>query len=262
MRAGEDPARIHRILLSWPEAPPPPGGYPVLLLADGSATFATAAEIARLRTGRGAKDVGAGLIVGLGHGGEGPYDRAARARDYTPSFPAAPAGAGGADGFLDFVIGGVLPELERRFPIDRARLGLFGHSYGGLLALYAFFSRPGLFRRVASASPSLWFAEGAVLEMARRFAAAPPPAAAGSALLLTVGGLEEADDGTPRGPVRVARRMVGRARDLAAILRGASVAVDFTEFPGENHGSVLPAALSRAVPFALSPVLPEAGAPA
>ncbi|MCR0983222.1 alpha/beta hydrolase [Roseomonas populi] len=261
MRAGEHPARLHRILLSWPEAPVPSGGYPVLFLADGGAAFPTAAEIARLRTGRGAKDVGPGLVVGLGHAGEGPYDRAARTRDYTPSFPAAPAGTGGADAFLDFILGDLLPELERRFPVDRARLALFGHSFGGLLALYAFLSRPGLFHRVAAASPSLWFAEGAPMEMARRFAAAPPPAGAGSSLLLTVGGLEEADDGTPRGPVRVARRMVTRARDLATILRGGGVSVDFTEFPGENHGSVLPAALSRAVPFALPPALPEAGAP-
>ncbi|WP_338665821.1 alpha/beta hydrolase-fold protein [Pararoseomonas sp. SCSIO 73927] len=255
-------AGAHRILLSWPEAPPPPGGYPVLFLADGAATFPTAAEIARLRTGRGAKDVGPGLVVGLGHAGEGPYDRAARARDYTPSFPAAPAGSGGADAFLDLLLGEILPGLERQFPVDRAGLALFGHSFGGLLALYAFLSRPGLFRRVAAASPSLWFAQGAAMEVARRFAAEPPPAAAGSALLLTAGGLEEADDGTPRGPLRVARRMVSRAREVAVSLRDAGVSVDFTEFPGENHGSVLPAALSRAVPFALPPAPPPAGAPA
>lgn len=254
MQAGDDPACIHRILLAWPEGDPPPGGFPVLLLADGNATFATAVEAARTRARlwRGAAaDVAPAVIVGLGHPGPGPYDRAARSRDYTPRADAAPEGTGGADAFLDFIADTLFPELERRLPLDRARLALFGHSLGGLLALHALFTRPALFHRIVAASPSLWWANGAPMAAAQRFAASP--GARSAALQIMVGGLEELDDGTPRGARRAERQMVTRARDLAALLRGRISPLGFVEFAGENHGSVVPAAISRALPFALPP---------
>ena len=256
MQAGKDPGHVHRILLAWPEGEPPPGGLPVLFLADGNATFATAVEAARTRARLwrdAAADVAPAVIVGLGHPGPGPYDRAARSRDYTPRADAAPEGTGGADAFLDFITDTLLPELERRLPLDRARMALFGHSLGGLLALHALFTRPALFRRIVAASPSLWWADGAPMAMAERFAASPPPEAKGTGLHVMVGGLEETDDGTPRGARRAERRMVTRARDLAALLRGRISPLGFVEFAGENHGSVVPAAISRALPFALPP---------
>ncbi|MFH5925580.1 alpha/beta hydrolase [Roseomonas xinghualingensis] len=255
MCAGDDPARRHRILLAWPEQPPPPGGFPVLFLTDGNATFATAADALRARSWRGAaEDIAPALIVGLGHPGTAAFDIPSRMRDYTPPVAEAQQGSGGADAFLDFIEAELLPELERRFPVDRARLALFGHSFGGLLALHALFTRPGLFRRLVAASPSLWWAGGATMEAARHFAAAPPPGTGNSALLITVGELEGQDDaGNPRAAIRAARRMAGNARDLATLLAGAWPAVDFVSFPGEKHGSVIPAAIARALPFTLPP---------
>jgi predicted alpha/beta superfamily hydrolase len=260
MRAGGDPARPHRILLAWPEGPPPPGGFPVLFLTDGNATFATAVDAARARAWRGgAEDIAPALIVGLGHPGSGPFDIPARKRDYTPPAAGKPDGTGGADAFLSFIEAELVPALERRFPVDRARLALFGHSFGALLALHALFSRPTLFCRIVAASPSLWWAEGALMEAARRFAASPPAGAETVALLVTVGALEGRDDGSPQAVLRAARRMAGNARDLAALLTGRGPSVDFVEFPGETHGSVIPAAIARALPFAL-PTSPGATA--
>jgi predicted alpha/beta superfamily hydrolase len=260
MRAGGDPARHHRILLAWPEGPPPPGGFPALFLTDGNATFATAVEASRARAWRGeAEDIVPALIVGLGHPGAGPFDIPGRSRDYTPPAPGAPDGTGKADAFLSFIETELVPALERRFPVDRARLALFGHSFGGLLALHALFSRPTLFCRLVAASPSLWWAEGAVMEAARRFAASPPKGAEAAALLITAGGLEGREDRGPHAALRAARRMAGNARDLAALLMGRGPQVEFVEFPGETHGSVIPAAIARALPFAL-PTSPGATA--
>ena len=258
MRAGDDPARPHRILLAWPETPPPPGGFPVLFLTDGNACFATAVDAARARAWRGAAgDIAPALIVGLGHAGDRPFDVPARSRDYTPRVAEAPEGTGGAEAFLDFIEGELLSRIEHRFPVDRARLGLFGHSFGGLLALHALFTRPRLFHRLVAASPSLWWAGGALMGAARQFLAAPPAEAADRALLLTVGELEGREN-RPNAAERAARRMAGNARDLAALLKDCPSRVDFVEFAGETHGSVLPAAIARALPFAL----PPPGAPA
>ncbi|WP_149538318.1 alpha/beta hydrolase [Siccirubricoccus phaeus] len=254
-----DPARPYRIMAAWPEEAPPPGGFPVLYLLDGNAIFATAVEAARVQGRRAAATgVAPALLVGIGYPTESPFDMARRSRDYTPPAATAPEGTGGADAFLDFLLQVVRPAVAARFPVNPDRTALFGHSFGGLFALHALFARPGSFRRTIAASPSIWFAGGAVLESERRFAAAPPPEAAQLGLLITVGGLEEQDAGA--SPARQAvlreRRMAGQARELAARLaalgpRGPQVS--FVEFPGENHGSVLPVAVNRALRFALGP---------
>jgi len=242
--AGGDPGRAHRLLLGWPEAPPPPGGYPVLFLLDGNATFATALDAYRAATARPESPALApALIVGLGHPGAAPFDRAARVRDYTPAAPDGPPGSGGADAFLDFLEGEAIPSVASRLPVNRDWLALFGHSVGGLLAVHALLARPLLFRRIAAASPSLWWGGGATLAAAAAMAPAPP----GRGALVTAGALEGLDLGGPRGALRAARRTPGNARDLVGHLVAAGVPADYVEFAGEDHGSVRPAAIARAV---------------
>jgi predicted alpha/beta superfamily hydrolase len=250
MPAGDEAGRFHRISLAWPAAPPPAAGYPALLVLDGNAGFGTAVEVYRNLAARGT--VPPALILGLGHPGEAPIDQASRTRDYTPAVAEAPPGSGGAEAFLDFIEADLLPALEKRFPVDRSRLGLFGHSFGGLLAVHALLTRPALFRRVVAASPSLWWGQGAVLQAARHFAAAPPPRAADAALLLTVGALEEQETGSPRDALRNARRMVGNAAQLAALLEPSGLPVRLVQFPDEDHGSARAPALARAPRFVLS----------
>lgn len=258
MPAGADPARRHRAYLAWPEAPPPPAGYPVLLVLDANAGFGAAVDSYRALTWRNTPGRPApALILGLGHPGGAAYEPAARQRDYTPALPGTDPATSGAAAFLGFIETALLPALARRHPVDMGQISLFGHSLGGLFALHALLARPGLFRGLVIASPSLWWGEGAMLDAARRFAARPPAAAAGTRLLVTVGGQEESDEG-PRGAIRAARRMIGNARELAALLRGAGLAVEFAEFPGEDHGSARLHALIRAPRFAL----PRAGDPA
>jgi predicted alpha/beta superfamily hydrolase len=238
----------YRLLVAVPPEPAPPGGFPVLVLVDGDALFPAALSAARLQAARAeVTGVGPAVIVGIGYPGAAPFDAERRRRDLLPA-------EGGADRFLDLIIGGILAQVERLAPIDRARLSLAGHSFGGLFALYALFTRPGLFRSHVAGSPSIWWEERAILATCERFlrshAAADTPR-----LLLTVGG-EEQSDSARRDPQRAERlrmaRMVDNAAEMArALAASGRVDCEHVVFTGENHISVVPAMLSRAVAFTL-----------
>ncbi|HEY2848596.1 MAG TPA: alpha/beta hydrolase-fold protein [Gemmatimonadaceae bacterium] len=61
--------------------------------------------------------------------------------------------SGGADKFLAFLKNELVPAVESRYRAAGFRV-LAGHSLGGLFALHAFASEPGLFRGVIAASPA------------------------------------------------------------------------------------------------------------
>ena len=237
----------YRIAVAWPEAPPPAAGYPALVLVDGQALFATAVSAARLQAARAeVTGVAPAVIVGIGYPGAALFDAERRQRDLLPV-------EGGADRFLASIVQEILPAVERFAPLDPARRTLAGHSYGGLFALHALFTRPGLFAAHVAGSPSIWWGERAILATEERFRAASGFA---GRLLITLGEAEQdgPDGGDPR---RRERRAMARMRDNAAEMAArlaASGRVDcsFVEWPGENHASVIPAMLSRAVGFALA----------
>ncbi|WP_159997534.1 alpha/beta hydrolase [Roseomonas sp. 18066] len=256
------PSGPMQLRLAWPEAPPPPGGHPLLLVLDGNLWFLTAVEIQRAMLPRfelsGAQPP---VICAIGYAGDDRRDwLRRRALDDTPASPDAPPGHGGADAFLDFIEAELLPAIAARAPFDPARRALFGHSYGGLLALHAFLTRPNLFAGTAAISPSLWWNQGALDPAIETFLAAPPANTPRRRLLLAAGEMEAAEApglAAKLPPARLARiaenRVVGRARDLAQRLAAlpAPPILDFTVFAGEDHGSVIPAALSRAIRFAV-----------
>jgi len=244
----------YRLLLAVPPEPAPPGGFPVLILVDGDALFPTALSAARLQAARpGVTGVGPAVILGIGYPGAAPFDAERRRLDLLPT-------DGGADRFLDLIAGEILAQVERLVPIDRARLSLAGHSFGGLFALHALFARPGLFRSHVAGSPSIWWQERAILETRERFLNSPA-AASPLRLLIAVGGDEQSGD-EHHDPQRAERLRMARMLDNAAEMAGAltasgRVACEHVVFAGENHISVLPAMLSRAVAFTLG----EGGTP-
>lgn len=238
----------YRLLVAIPPEPAPAAGFPVLIVVDGDALFPTALSAARLQAGRlELTRIVPAVILGIGYPGDAPFDAERRRQDLLPT-------DGGADRFLDLIIGGILAQVERLAPIDRARLSLAGHSFGGLFALHALFARPGLFRSHVAGSPSIWWDDRAILATRERFLNSPV-AASPPRLLITVGGQEQSGDAR-RDPQRAARLRMARMLDNAAEMAGAltasgRVACEHVVFPGENHISVLPAMLSRAVAFTL-----------
>ena len=247
--------RRYRITVLRPQQATPARAYPVIFMLDGNAVEH------RLSAAPPAFPSGSTLpaIVTLGYIGTQRFDVDARTHDYTP--PRTDGGeeidplhrerrTGGADHFLDFIEQTLIPEVAARIPLDREKLGLWGHSFGGLLALYAGQTRPGLFRCTIAASPSLWWRNGA---FAQRLSATTTPLPA--ALLLTRGTAE-----TPPPPPADAapisvERWRARAgqpeeafRQLATQLQARPNArVSTLEFPGLSHGQAFDASINPAL---------------
>lgn len=234
--------RTRRLFIALPAERSGPAPHPVLTVLDGNALFSLAAQLVRNLRARpdGARDAEA-VVIGIGYPVDGPYDMVARADDYT--LAPLPNGRGVvADRFLDFIEHDVQPWLARQLPVDPERQTLFGHSYGGLLTLYAMLTRAHLFRRYVAASPSIWWGERALLPYADRFAAQTAPLAPQLRVLVTAGGLEEGAPNPDAERMRrqQARKQVSSARDFVARVGGRpGLDAAFRLIDGEDHGGVV-----------------------
>jgi predicted alpha/beta superfamily hydrolase len=165
--------RAYRIFRALPKAPPPRGGYPILYLLDGNASFdlLTPDLLARCP----------GLvIVGIGYDTARKFAVDERSLDYTPprSAGAGPYADpkrdgrlyGGADAFLASIVGELRHAAEEGVMVDADRRSLGGHSFGGLFALYALYQRPDAFAGYAPISPSVWWMPAALEDMEARVA--------------------------------------------------------------------------------------------
>lgn len=143
--------------------PAGPGPWLAVAFLDGDDMFAAAvAAYHALPAGT----VPPLLLVGIGYGGSfgKPVNR--RGRDYTPAFHADEPASGGADAFLRFLTATLWPELAKRYPIDRVRRGIAGHSLGSLLVLHALFQPRPFFTGFLASAPSIWWADRAILRQA------------------------------------------------------------------------------------------------
>lgn len=259
--SGAEPA-TWRIQLGLPEAPSPEAGYPVIYMLDGNATFPLAWQAAE------ASGLGPVVLVGVGYEGPHRYNRPRRYYDLTSAVPpesmrgddgAEPPRTGGRAVFLDFLARDLLPEMERRLPLDSARRTLFGHSLGGLFTLYALFTRPALFRTYVASDPSIWWGWRAILQDMRAFLASPAAAHTGKRDVLIETSKGGRRSGQPAPPGRNLPNTDGPgARDVAAALAGApSLRVFHRHFPDEDHGSMLPFSAADALRLTLGSVPAE-----
>jgi predicted alpha/beta superfamily hydrolase len=195
-----DNGEHYRIFVSFPKAEAPAGGYPVLYVIDGNASFASFAETRRLLE---YYDQGTALVVGVGYPTDDAFD-ARRTADFIYPVPkgAKPAVEGkgtGRDRFLDFLTGRLRTEIGKRYKIDSDRQSLFGHSFGGLFALHALYARPDAFQSIVAASPSLGWNTPEMLREERAFAAglASGKTVKMSRLMVVVGDRDTDDDPEP-----------------------------------------------------------------
>jgi len=141
--------------------------YPVLYLLDGEEHFRYTAAIADFLA---ASDrIPAMLVVGIASGDDPPK----RTHDLTPPSSSEvdnrfSPGGGGADAFLSFLSGELLPYVDRTYRTRPYRL-LAGHSFGGLFAIYALTTQPKLFGGYIAADPSLNWNNQAVVAQAEAF---------------------------------------------------------------------------------------------
>src|SRR5262249_22194676 len=145
---------------------------------------------------------------------------------------------GGQDAFFTFIQEELKPKIEKRFKVNRERQTLFGHSLGGLFVLHVLYTHPEAFQTYVAGSPSLWWNDQSILAEERAFV---EKQGAKVDLFLFVG------DRDAKHMVLDARRLSERLAPLGA----HGTRVYFQSFEGEDHVSVLPAAISRAFRIAV-----------
>ena len=233
----------YRILIAAPTDEPPADGYTVIYALDGDALFPTLAEAVKLQT-RKPKGYDPILVIGIGYPSKEPFDMERRCHDFTlpvseEHLPPRPDGTpwppnGKANEFLDFIEHELMPTVEKEWTINKKKQAIVGHSLGGLFTLYALCARPHLFSHVVVGSPSVWWANNAVLKEIDRFAEAWSSQHT-IHLLLTIGANELPD--MLEGADQAAERMKQ--------ISGKNIHTTYVKFDEEDHVSVLPCMLSR-----------------
>lgn len=243
----------YQIFVSVPKGTPPAEGYPVLYVLDGNAVFAGFAETRRILDYM-KSDLGKTIIVGIGYKTDGAYD-ARRVFDFVADFqkPIMPAQqpltkykAGGREQFARFILDRLRPELARRYRVNPHRQALFGHSFGGLFALYMLYNHPTELHAIVAASPSIWWNDQSILAEERAFAA-------------------RLTQGKVQGPISSVRVVTGEL-DETAVENSDAVALakrleplsayglrsEFEMFKGETHITVPSRSVTSTLRFAFT----------
>jgi predicted alpha/beta superfamily hydrolase len=201
-----------------------PDRCPVLYLTDAQVHFLTTVATTTFlaREGR----VPPLIVVGIATGTD-------RTRDLTPRAGAMVFGgareplrtSGGGERFLDFVEKELVPWVEARYATRPHRV-FAGHSFGGLLVLHAFATRPELFQGWIAAAPSLGFEDGEPTREVKALLKSRPPLRA--SLFAALGN---------EGP-----EMDRRFSELRSTLKSSKtegLRWALQELPDEDHGSVV-----------------------
>lgn len=190
------------------------------------------------------------IIIGIGYPIDEAFPKAWRTYDYTPPV----AGdefkqGGGSPALYQFLTDTIRPWAEKQFPIDKSKQTLFGHSFGGLFTLMAYQQQPDDFQFYVSASPSLWWGKGSMVDLAKLAAKQ-----AASPLFVTLGGLEESPDLSKLSAEQVqnyqARKSWISTRQVCTEIANHQRHCEFRLFDGKNHGSVIPDAIDKALDVA------------
>jgi len=141
--------------------------YPVLYMQDGQNLFDPALSYAGswcvdLALNRAAQRGLEAIAVGVPNAGE------ERIAEYNP-FPGPGSPDAQGESYLGYLVGSVKQLVDRSFRTlpGRESTGIVGSSMGGLISLFAFFRRPEIFGIVGALSPSLWFADRAIFDVAK-----------------------------------------------------------------------------------------------
>jgi predicted alpha/beta superfamily hydrolase len=143
--------------------------YPVIYMHDGQNLFD--ANTAFGGNEWGVDEVMLDYIAGS-HAGQlneaivvGICNTADRMSEYTP-FPDPKHSGGNGDNYVKFIVEELKPMIDGQFRTrpDRASTFIGGSSLGGLISLYAGITRPQTFGGIIAMSPSIWWANGAIID--------------------------------------------------------------------------------------------------
>lgn len=240
-RADALPVRVFRAV---PSGVAPAEGWPVLYMLDGTGAFDFLTP--------GLLETVPGLVViGFGYAGDAQFARNERVFDYTP--PRTPGGApfhdphhgdrlaGGAEAFARALIGPLRDVAEAGLAIDPSRRSLWGHSLGGLCALFVALHHPQAFARYMPTSPSIWWDPSLFhgYVAAARFDLAHPVQ-----IHLGLGDREQrtgSNGPPPAGPSPITMDLAERLRAMPGVVFSHAV------FEGAVHIATLPASQPEAL---------------
>jgi predicted alpha/beta superfamily hydrolase len=189
--------------------------YPVIYMQDGQNLFdeslSYAGEWQVDETMEALSHVGIeAIVVGIAN------METRRIDEYSPFKDRRLHKGGRGDWYVAFIANTVKPLIDRDFRTmpQREHTGVLGSSMGGLISLYAFFSRADVFGFAGVLSPALWFAQEAIFSYVKQATFKP------GKLYLDIGTHEGGDTRLSRRPphkytshsLTAARRM----RDLLA----------------------------------------------
>ncbi len=145
-----------------------PQKYPLLVILDAEEHFELATSIFKFMSTRlDSKEIPEFIIVGL--------SGMNRIHDYTPTHSIhnpvgveveAFAKSGGGPKFLDFIGQELIVHLDKKYRTLPYRI-LVGHSLGGTLAVYDYFSEDAIFNSFIAIDPSLWWDNELLVERAK-----------------------------------------------------------------------------------------------
>jgi predicted alpha/beta superfamily hydrolase len=210
--------------------------YPIIYMHDGQnlfdevTSFAGEWHVDTTMEALSADSIEA-IVVGIPNAGP------KRTEEYSPFLDRRYGRRRLGDAYLRFIIETIKPLIDRDFRTlpDRSHTGLIGSSMGGLISLYAFFQYPDTFGFVGAMSPSLWFANQAMITYIKEAPFYP------GRIYADIGSLEYAgaiNDGKATGR-RTVKPYTGSVRHLCDLLqrKGYQSGVDLlcVEEEGATH---------------------------
>ena len=247
----EDGERRYRVWLAIPHSPPPEQGYSSLTLLDGNAVLHHLQEDWLAPLSENTLPV----LIMVGYDTDLLFDVVARQRDYTPALPGEglipdprrpERLGGGADAFLALLETRIKPEVQKRARLNLAQQSLWGHSFGGLFALYALASPSSTFTRYIPVSPATYWHNHAIDHYLK-----DRPS---RAQVWLARGTDEVR-ATPDMDDAAIARLTQQGSDafmttVQTLAQHPPLQVHWKPFPGLSHGAMLPASLPDALAIA------------
>lgn len=252
----------HRVHILIPDRKPPTAGFPTLFALDGNALpeLLNAQQLRRLSTESPL------VFVFIAPANNLRLDGDARAYDYTPpdtdGKPLVDAlkpsrKNGGAAEYLKLITQQIRPEVAKLVPLNTQQQTLWGHSYGGLFALYALFHKGG-FTQYIAADPSLWWQSGLFMQQMDTILAQSPQFPH-TQLWIEKSGKERKKVGQ-----NAEQQKLIQAREKAAatatpelhrqfaqrLSELPGLKVHYQDYPNDTHGSLFSGSFLRAIDIA------------
>jgi predicted alpha/beta superfamily hydrolase len=193
--------------------------YDVLYVLDGQSNIRMTRQIEEwIRTSGFMPEP---IIVGVYNA-----TNSSRNRDLTPTRSSpTDLNTGGADNFLTFLQNELIPYINKKYSVNGSN-GIYGHSLGGLFAMYALLTRPQVFDSYLAADPSFWWDNRYIRQLAMD--KLNPQLHSNKSIFITGrGGKDSEQMGIP------SIDSILKSKDI----KGLQWKV--VDYPGETHGSIV-----------------------